>query len=346
MLKKIDIYVLKNFMTLFLGTFVICIFILMMQFLWKFVDDLVGKGLEMSVLAQFFFYAGETLVSLALPLAILLASLISFGNMGERLELLAMKAAGIPLIRILQPIAIFMVIMAGVSYYFQDYAAPHAQRMVYQMLFSVRQTSPTIDIPEGVFYDGIDGVNLYVKEKNPETDMLYEVIIYELSEGASNAHIILADSALLETSADKQHLLLHLYSGEQFENVRTNAMVTNNVPYRRETFVDKHFIIDFNTDFSMTDNDFSNNAKTKKMGSLIEDIDSLKVLVDSTALAYYDDMKRGTLHVSGFTKQRFNFTHGRNEAFENPHRLDRLAVRTAREQKTDSFTGPSKGVHN
>ena len=342
MLKKIDIYVLKNFMTLFLGTFVICIFILMMQFLWKFVDDLVGKGLEMSVLAQFFFYAGETLVSLALPLAILLASLISFGNMGERLELLAMKAAGIPLIRILQPIAIFMVIMAGVSYYFQDYVAPHAQRMVYQMLFSVRQTSPTIDIPEGVFYDGIDGVNLYVKEKNPETDMLYEVIIYELSEGASNAHIILADSALLETSADKQHLLLHLYSGEQFENVRTNAMVTNNVPYRRETFVDKHFIIDFNTDFSMTDNDFSNNAKTKKMGSLIEDIDSLKVLVDSTALAYYDDMKRGTLHVSGFTKQRFNFTHGRNEAFENPHRLDRLAVRTAREQKTDSLTGPSK----
>ena len=342
MLKKIDIYVLKNFMTLFLGTFVICIFILMMQFLWKYVDDLVGKGLEMSVLAQFFFYAGETLVSLALPLAILLASLISFGNMGERLELLAMKAAGNTLIRILQPIDIFMVIMAGVSYYFQDYAAPHAQRMVYQMLFSVRQTSPTIDIPEGVFYDGIDGVNLYVKEKNPETDMLYEVIIYELSEGASNAHIILADSALLETSADKQHLLLHLYSGEQFENVRTNAMITNNVPYRRETFVDKHFIIDFNTDFSMTDNDFSNNAKTKKMGSLIEDIDSLKVLVDSTALAYYDDMKRGTLHVSGFTKQRFNFTHGRNEAFENPHRLDRLAVRTAREQKTDSLMGPSK----
>ena len=342
MLKKIDIYVLKNFMTLFLGTFVICIFILMMQFLWKYVDDLVGKGLEMSVLAQFFFYAGETLVSLALPLAILLASLISFGNMGERLELLAMKAAGIPLIRILQPIAIFMVIMAGISYYFQDYAAPHAQRMVYQMLFSVRQTSPTIDIPEGVFYDGIDGVNLYVKEKNPETDMLYEVIIYELSEGASNAHIILADSALLETSADKQHLLLHLYSGEQFENVRTNAMVTNNVPYRRETFVDKHFIIDFNTDFSMTDNDFSNNAKTKKMGNLIEDIDSLKVLVDSTALAYYDDMKRGTLHVSGFTKQRFNFTHGRNEAFENPHRLDRLAIRTAREQKTDSTTAAAK----
>lgn len=312
MFKKIDIYVLKNFLALFLGTFVISIFILMMQFLWKYIDDLVGKGLEMDVLAQFFFYAGETLVSLALPLAILLASLISFGNMGERLELLAMKAAGIPLVRIMRPIAVFMVLITGVSYYFQDYAAPHAQKMLFQMLYSVRQTSPTIDIPEGVFYDGIDGVNLYVKEKDPETDMLYEVIIYELSDGAANAHIILADSALLETSADKQHLLLHLYSGEQFENLRTNAMVTNNVPYRRETFVNKHFIIDFSTDFSMTDNDFSQNAKTKQMGNLMEGIDSLRQEIDSTAFAFYDDMKRGTLQVSGFTKAQLLFLHRHN----------------------------------
>jgi len=290
-----------------------------MQFLWKYIDDLVGKGLEMDVLAKFFFYAGETLVSLALPLAILLASLISFGNMGERLELLAMKAAGIPLVRIMRPIAVFMVVMTGVSYYFQDYAAPYAQKMLFQMLYSVRQTSPTIDIPEGVFYDGIDGVNLYVKEKDPKTDMLYEVIIYELSEGAANAHIILADSAMLETSADKEHLLLHLFSGEQFENLRTNAMATNNVPYRRETFVDKHFIIDFSTDFSMTDNDFSQNAKTKSMGSLLEGVDSLQEYVDSTALAYYDDMKRGTLMVSGFTKAQLNFIHRRNRMVERQH---------------------------
>ncbi len=332
MLKKIDKYVLKNFLTLFVGTFVISIFILMMQFLWKYVDDLVGKGLDMDVLAKFFFYAGETLVSLALPLAILLASLISFGNMGERLELLAMKAAGIPLVRIMRPIAVFMVIMTGVSYYFQDYAAPYAQKMLFQMLYSVRQTSPTIDIPEGAFYDGIDGVNLYVKEKDPKTGMLYEVIIYELSEGAANAHIILADSALLETSADKEHLLLHLYSGEQFENLRTNAMATNNVPYRRETFVDKHFIIDFSTDFSMTDNDFSQNAKTKSMGSLLEGVDSLQEYVDSTALAYYDDMKRGTLMVSGFTKAQLNFIHRRNRLVER----EQLAVLGVREKRPHS----------
>ncbi len=307
MFKRLDIYVFKNFLTLFLGTFVISIFILMMQFLWKYIDDLVGKGLSVDVLAQFFLYAGETLVSLALPLAILLASLISFGNMGERLELLAMKAAGIPLVRIMRPVALMMVVMTFVSYYFQDFAAPHAQQMLYQMLYSMRETSPTIDIPEGVFYDGIDGVNLYVKEKDEENDMLYEVIIYELTEGPSNAHIILADSAMLETSADKQHLVLHLYNGEQFENLKTNAMVTNNVPYRRETFVTKHFIIDFSSDFSMSNEDFSSRAKTKKMGRLISDIDSLKQVIDSISLAYYDEMKRGTLSVTGFTRLQFNF---------------------------------------
>ena len=308
MFKRLDIYVFKNFLTLFMGTFVISIFILMMQFLWKFIDDLVGKGLSVDVLAKFFFYAGETLVSLALPLAILLAALISFGNMGERLELLAMKAAGIPLVRIMRPIAVMMVVMTMVSYYFQDYAAPSAQRMLYQMLYSMRETSPTIDIPEGVFYDGIDGVNLYVKEKDAETDMLYEVIIYELTDGPANAHIILADSAMLETSADKQHLVLHLYSGEQFENLKTNAMKTNDVPYRRETFVTKHFIIDFDSEFNMSDADFSNRAKTKKMGRLISDIDSLEEVIDSTALAYYEEMKRGTLNVNGFTRIQYNFT--------------------------------------
>ena len=307
MFKRLDIYVFKNFLTLFIGTFVISIFILMMQFLWKYIDDLVGKGLSVDVLGQFFFYAGETLVSLALPLAILLAALISFGNMGERLELLAAKAAGIPLVRIMRPIAVAMIGMTFVSYYFQDYAAPHAQKMLYQMLFSMRETSPTIDIPEGVFYDGIDGVNLYVSEKDDETNMLYEVIIYELTDGPENAHIILADSALLETSADKQHLVLHLYHGEQFENLKTNAMKTENMPYRRETFVTKHFIIDFNSDFSMTDNDFSHRAKTKQMAGLITGIDSLQHVIDSTALANYDDMKKGTLNVSGFTRLQFNF---------------------------------------
>ena len=168
-IKKLDIFVFKNFITLFIGTFFICQFIVMMQFIWKYVDDLVGKGLPMSVLSKFFLYAGETLISLALPLAILLASLISFGNLGERFELLSIKAAGISLYRTLAPIAIFILLLSGVSFYIQDKIAPQAQMNLYQLLFSMRQKSPELDIPEGVFYDGIEDLNLYVRKKDKET---------------------------------------------------------------------------------------------------------------------------------------------------------------------------------
>lgn len=297
-IKKLDIFILKNYLTLFAGTFCISLFVVMMQFLWKYVDELIGKGLELSVMAKFFFYAGETLVPLALPLAILLASLISFGNLGERLELLAIKAAGISLFRTLRPLIIFNLFVAYGSFYFQDVIAPMANRNLMQLLYSMRQKSPELDIPEGVFYDGIEGLNIYVRQKDKETGALYNIIIYNMRDGVDNAHIILADSGSLETSADKQHLLLHLYSGEQFENLRSGALVTNNVPYRRETFVDKHFIIDFDTNFNMADGDtFSSSANTKNMQQLVADIDSLETYYDSLGLTYYNEMKRSALFV-------------------------------------------------
>ena len=301
LIKKLDIYVLKNFIPMLLGTFVISLFVVMMQFLWKYVDDLVGKGLELTVLAQFFFYASETLISLALPIAILLASLISFGNMGERLELLAIKAAGISLVRTTRPLAILMVILTVWSYHVQNVVAPNAQKQLMSLLFSIRQKSPELDIPEGVFYDGVQGMNLYVNHKNKETGMLYNCIIYNMRDGVNNAHIILSDSGKLETSADKQHLLLHLYNGEQFENLRNNALQTNNVPYRRETFVEKHFIIDFDQNFEMSDADFSNSARTKSIDKLETGIDSLNQLIDSTSHAFANDMQRGTLYVPNYS---------------------------------------------
>ena len=210
-IKRLDLYILKNYLLLFAGTFCISLFVVMMQFLWKYVDELIGKGLELSVMAKFFFYAAETLVPLALPLAILLASLISFGNLGERFELLAIKAAGISLFRTLRPLIIFTSLLCCGSFYFQDVVAPQAQRNLMQLLYSMRQKSPELDIPEGVFYDGIEGLNLYVKEKNKETGVLYGVMIYNLRDGIDNAQIVLADSGKLETSGNKQHLFLHLY---------------------------------------------------------------------------------------------------------------------------------------
>jgi lipopolysaccharide export system permease protein len=283
---------------LFAGTFCISLFVVMMQFLWKYVDELVGKGLELTVMAKFFFYAGETLVPLALPLAILLASLISFGNLGERFELLAIKAAGVSLFRTLRPLVIFTVLLSFGSFYFQDVVAPQAQKNLMQLLFSMRQKSPELDIPEGVFYDGIDGINLFVDKKNKETGMLYDVMIYNFTEGVDKATIILADSGKLESSADKQHLLLHLYSGEQFENLRDNALQAKNIPYRRETFLRKHFIIDFDTNFSMADSEsFSSSASTKNMMSLVADIDSMERQTDSLARVFHEEMDKRVLKV-------------------------------------------------
>ena len=215
---------------LFAGTFFICLFIFMMQFLWKYVDDMVGKGLEMSVLAQFFFYSGLTLVPLSLPLAVLLAALITFGNFGERFELLAMKAAGISLIKIMRPLIVLISIVCCVSFYFQNVIGPKAQTKMLTLLVSMRQKSPELDIPEGVFYDEIDGYNLYVKHKDRDTGMLYDVLIYNMEKGFDNAQIIKSDSGRLEMAADKKHLYLHLFDGEQFENLKSQSFSQRNVP--------------------------------------------------------------------------------------------------------------------
>ena len=302
-IKKLDIFVLKSFCMLFMGTFFICLFIFMMQFLWRYVDEMVGKGLEMTVLAQFFFYSGLTLVPLSLPLAVLLAALITFGNFGERFELLAMKAAGISLMKIMRPLIVFITFICCVSFYFQNVIGPKAYTKLYTLLISMKQKSPEVDIPEGVFYDEIDGYNLYVKHKNRKTGMLYDVLIYNFEKGFENAQIIKSDSGRLEMTADKQHLYLHLYSGEQFENLKSQNMNQKNVPYRREAFREKHAIIEFDSDFNMADEGImSNQSSSKNMQMLQADIDSMKVQNDSVGRSYYNEAMEGTYKVASLSK--------------------------------------------
>jgi lipopolysaccharide export system permease protein len=293
-IRKLDIFIVKSFLLLFVGTFFICLFIFMMQFLWRYVDDLVGKGLEMTVMGQFFFYSALTLVPAALPLAILLASLITFGNFGERFELLAMKAAGIPLIKIMRPLIVLVSIICCISFYFQNVIGPAAQEKLGTLLISVKQKSPELDIPEGAFYSDIPDYNLRVMSKNRETGMLYDVLIYNLRDGAENAHIIYADSGRMEMTADKQHLSLHLYSGEMFENLRNQSVSSENVPYRRESFSEKHSLIEFDSDFNMADASvMSSQATTKSIRELDSSIDSMSVVGDSIGRQYYRDLKLG-----------------------------------------------------
>lgn len=259
---------------------------------------MVGKGLEMHVLAQFFFYSALTLVPASLPLAILLAALITFGNFGERFELLAMKAAGISLLKIMRPLIVFIFFICCISFYFQNVIGPKAQTKLWTLLLSMRQKSPELDIPEGVFYDEIDGYNLYVKHKNRKTGMLYDVLIYNIEKGFENAQIIKSDSGRLEMTADKQHLYLHLYSGEQFENLKSQNMSQKNVPYRRETFSEKHAIIEFDSDFNMVDAGFmSGQSSSKNMAMLQEDIDSMRVRNDSIGRAYYKEAMGGSYKI-------------------------------------------------
>ena len=279
---------------LFIGTFFICLFIFMMQFLWRYVDELVGKGLEMSVLAKFFFYSAISLVPVSLPLAVLLASLITFGNFGERYELLAMKAAGISLLRIMSPLAIFVCLLVGVSFYFQNVIAPIAQAKFGTLMISMKQKSPEVDIPEGVFYSEIPGYNLKVAKKDRKTGVLYDVLIYNMADGFENAHIIYADSGRLEMTADKQHLFLHLYSGELFENLRSQSMSSENVPYRRESFREKHSLIAFDSDFNMADAGImSKQSSAKNMREIQYSIDSMVVQGDSIGRQYYLEASSG-----------------------------------------------------
>lgn len=295
--KKLDRFVLGNFLLIFSGSFFITLFVLMMQFTWRYVDEIVGKGITMDILGQFYWYMAITMVPMALPLAVLLASLISFGNMGERLELLAMKAAGVSLLRIMRPLAVLVIGLAGISFYFQNRAALDAQKNLTSLLWSLRETSPALEIPEGVFYGKINNFSLYVERKDVATGKLYNVMIYKTDQGFDKAQIVVADSGRLEVTNDKEHLIFDIWNGEQFENLQAGgaqaALNTKGVPYDRETFQYKRFIIDFNSNFEKQDAEqWSGSAITKNLKQLSASIDSMNTALDSIGLANYKQGKQ------------------------------------------------------
>ncbi len=277
---------LQTFLPLFLMTFGICLFIVLMQFLWRYIDDMVGKGLGIPVLAEMFMYAALFLVPMALPLAILLASLMTFGNLGERLELLAMKSAGVSLIHIMRPLIVTLLFVSVGAFFFQNNVMPVVQVKLYTLLYSMRQKSPELDIPEGSFYKDIPGFNVYVKKKDPKDGLLKDVMIYDYSEGFNNARVIVADSGRLKTSADKLFLVLSLFNGESFENVgksqANTTQVRTAVPYRRESFSSKDILIEFDANFNRTDESFMQNQYMgKNLKDLQTSIDSMGVRLDS-----------------------------------------------------------------
>lgn len=295
--KRLYRFMLQSFVPLFVMTFFICLFIVLMQFLWKYVDELVGKGLGIGVIAELFLYAALTMVPLALPLSILLASLMTFGNLGERFELTALKASGISLLHTMKPLIILMGFVAVGAFFFQNNVLPVAQAKMWTLLYSMRQKSPELDIPEGAFYDQIPGFNLYVKEKDRDNGTLHDVIIYDVSRGFDNTRVILADSGHMEVTPDKTHLYFTLYSGEMFENLRENTGNTqsSNMPYRREQFDMKQFLIAFDANFNrMDESGMRNQYVGKNMSELQATIDSVQARLDSVGQLHGNVLKTST----------------------------------------------------
>lgn len=291
--RKLDIFIMRQFGLLFVGTFFICQFVLMMQFLWQYIDTLIGKGLTLDIMAQFFWYLGLMLVPQALPLAILLSSLITYGNLGESSELTAIKAAGISLFQSFRSLIIICVFISISSFVFQNNIGPASQRKITQLLIAMKQKSPELEIPEGVFYDGIPQTNVYVQHKDMNSGKLYGIMIYRMTESFEDAAIILADSGMMQSTAEKKHLLLTLWNGEWFENMNQQQVASSaSVPYRRESFVSKRIVLDFDGTLDLdAAGPLSTNARTKSLSMINTSLDSLRHTYDSIGTAFYKDAR-------------------------------------------------------
>ena len=345
-IKKLDIFIVRQFALLFVGTFFICQFVLMMQFLWRYINVLIGKGLSLEVMAQFLWYMALMLVPQALPLAILLSSLITFGNLGESSELTAIKSAGISLMQTFRSLIVVSLLICLGSFYFQNNVGPSSYLKISQLLVSMKQKSPELEIPEGIFYDGIPNCNIYVQKKDLKTGKLYGIMIYRMTQSFEDATIILADSGMLQSTAEKKHLQLTLWSGEWFENMQSQEFSTSAaVPYRRESFIAKRILLDFDGDFNMTDASLlSSDARSKSLGQIAHAMDSLNSTYDSVGRAFYEDAKRLYYPTPVLTpKDSAQAVHrGLSKDFD----IDKLLEQKSRDQKQQIYSEALSRVQN
>ena len=218
-------------------TFFICVFILLMQFLWKYIDDMVGKGLDWNIVTELLIYASFGLVPLAFPLAMLLASIMTFGNLGENYELVAMKASGISLFRIMRPLLIVAVILTGIAFYFSNNILPKTNLKFYSLMWSVKNQKPEMVIKEGVFSNDMENYSIKVERKGRNNSMLYDVMIYNHAGNSGNVNVTIADSGKMEVIDDKKFMSVTLFNGQSYTEVKANQQgQKSGFPFRRESF--------------------------------------------------------------------------------------------------------------
>jgi lipopolysaccharide export system permease protein len=261
-------------------TLFIALFILLMQFLWKYIDDLVGKGLEWHIIGELLFYATATLVPMALPLAILLSSIMTFGNLGEHYELVAMKSSGLSLWRIMNPLIVTTVVICGVAFFFSNVVLPKANIKMGSLLFDVREQKPALQIKEGVFYNGIDGYSIRVGRKGKDGKTIYDVLIYDHTRPTyhSNTRVITAQEGRMEMSADKSYLYLTLKNGREYTEQIKGPDLKQAHPLSRTKFKEQLVTFDLSGfKLQRTDEElFKSNYQMLNLSQLNEAIDTLE----------------------------------------------------------------------
>lgn len=235
MIKRIHLYVVKSYLGPFVLTFTIALFVLLMQFLWKYLEDLVGKGLEWYVIAELLMYASAHLVPMALPLAILLASIMTFGNLAERYELVAMKSAGLSLPNIMKWLIVVAVLTSFVAFYFSNNILPVANLKFGALLYDITQQKPGIDLKEGIFYNGIEGFSIRVKKKEKGGEILRDIMIYDHTQKSGNTKVILAEKGSMTVTPDKRFMILELENGFSYDDYKANNR-SNEMPLLRSKF--------------------------------------------------------------------------------------------------------------
>lgn len=285
-MKRLYIYVLKTFLGPFFMTFFICVFILLMQFLWKYVDDLVGKGLDWQILAELLFYASFGLLPFAFPLAMLLASIMTFGELGENYELVAMKSSGISLFRIMKPLIFIAVIITITAYVFANHILPHTNLKFYTLMFSVRQQRPELVLKEGVFTSDIDGYSIRIGDKD-KRNTLHDILIYDHTGNKANESVTVADSGYLKMTEDKNYMVMTLFNGENFaEEEGSMSGGVNSYPFRRDQFEKQVINVRvMNYDFQRRDENIFRNVHR------MLNIKQLKYAEDSLLVDYKDRLR-------------------------------------------------------
>jgi len=276
MIKKLDRFIIKSFLGPMVLTFLIVTFVLVMQFLWLYIDELVGKGLTLGVIMEFLMWGTATLFPLALPLATLLASIMTLGNFGENNELLAMKAAGISLQRILSPLIIVAIFITIAAFFASNNLIPLSYRKIYSLRSDIAHTREEIKLPTGIFYNGIDNYSIRISDKNPKTGMLYGIMMYDHTAFRGNISVTLADSGSIKLTSDKQNIIFRLYNGYRYQEGERSGQFDTSFIMQRIGFEEQQAIISLDDySFKRSDNDFGNEIMTQNLRNLGHQRDSL-----------------------------------------------------------------------